>query len=122
MSLSRTTLSLAVLMALAGTASAANADHPAVGRALGLIKSNASALRASGADQYVVRDVIVDRDGTEHVRFNRTYAGLPVIGGDFVVHSKGGQFKSASLTQSAPVVGGTKMKLTPADAITAAGI
>jgi Zn-dependent metalloprotease len=122
MSLSRKTLSLAVLLALAGTAAAANTDHPAVGRALGLIQTHGSALRASGADQFQVRDVVVDADGTEHVRFARTYAGLPVIGGDVVVHSKGGQFKSASLTQSAVIAGGTRMKLTPADAIVAAGV
>jgi Zn-dependent metalloprotease len=122
MSLSRKTLSFAVLMALAGTAAAANADHPAVGRALGLIQTHGSALRTSGADQFQVRDVIVNADGTEHVRFNRTYAGLPVIGGDFVIHSKGGQFKGASLTQSAPINLSTNAKVKPADAIVAAGV
>ncbi|MDF3101556.1 MULTISPECIES: M4 family metallopeptidase [Burkholderia] len=54
-------------------------------------------------DQFQVRDVIVDPDGTEHVRFDRFHAGLPVIGGDVVVHSSNGQLKQASVTQLAPI-------------------
>ncbi|MFJ9631270.1 M4 family metallopeptidase [Streptomyces sp. NPDC091280] len=33
----------------------------------------------------VARDVIKDADGTVHTRYERTYAGLPVLGGDLVV-------------------------------------
>jgi Zn-dependent metalloprotease len=33
----------------------------------------------------VVRDVIKDADGTVHTRYERTYGGLPVLGGDLVV-------------------------------------
>ena len=33
-----------------------------------------------------VRDVLLDADGAAHVRFDRRYRGLKVIGGDFVVH------------------------------------
>jgi len=33
-----------------------------------------------------VRDVIRDADGSTHVRYDRTFAGLRVIGGDLVVH------------------------------------
>ncbi len=43
------------------------------------------ALRLGGAEQLVVKDTMRDVDGTEHVRYERTYAGLPVIGGDLVV-------------------------------------
>ncbi|OXI93176.1 MULTISPECIES: M4 family metallopeptidase [Burkholderia] len=94
----------------------------AVDKALQLIQQNPSAfsLAAGGAartlkfagpqasapadgDQFQVRDVIVDPDGTEHVRFDRFYAGLPVIGGDVVVHSRNGQLKQASVTQLAPI-------------------
>ena len=31
-------------------------------------------------------DTIIDADGTTHVRIDRTYRGLPVLGGDLVVH------------------------------------
>ena len=38
------------------------------------------------ADQSLtVRSVVTDRDGTRHVRYDRTVDGLPVVGGDLVV-------------------------------------
>jgi len=93
-------LSAAILAALAvaAPAFAAKSDHPAAGRALGLIDGNSAATHRADADRFIAQDVIVDADGTEHVRFDRTYRGLSVIGGDMVVHSKNGQFKAASLT------------------------
>ncbi|MEZ0578734.1 M4 family metallopeptidase [Nocardioides sp. MH1] len=45
-----------------------------------------SALGLSSVQKLVVKDVVRDRDGATHVRYNRTYRGLPVIGGDLVVH------------------------------------
>ncbi|MFF9770781.1 M4 family metallopeptidase [Streptomyces sp. NPDC014636] len=36
-------------------------------------------------EKLVVRDVVEDADGTLHTRYERTYAGLPVLGGDLVV-------------------------------------
>ncbi|MGW7266438.1 M4 family metallopeptidase [Streptomyces sp. NPDC054842] len=36
-------------------------------------------------EKLVARDVIKDKDGTVHTRYERTYAGLPVLGGDLVV-------------------------------------
>lgn len=114
-------LSFAIMMAIGGTAFAANTNSPAVGRALGLIKNNSAAARTSVNDSFIARDVIVDADGTEHVRFDRSYAGLPVIGGDVVVHSRGGQFKSASLTQGAALNLSTKPSLKADDAVVAAG-
>jgi len=121
MSLTPKLLSIAVMMALGGTAAAANTNSPAVGRALGLIQTHASAVRASANDQFVARDVMVDANGTEHVRFDRTYGGLAVIGGDVVVHSRNGQLLSTSLTQRNPLNVGTRPDLSQADAIVAAG-
>ncbi|MDQ0789306.1 M4 family metallopeptidase [Streptomyces sp. B3I8] len=37
-------------------------------------------------EKLVVRDVVKDADGTVHTRYERTYDGLPVLGGDLVVH------------------------------------
>ncbi|MBQ0933335.1 M4 family metallopeptidase [Ideonella alba] len=49
--------------------------------------------------RYSVRDVVIDADGTEHVRLDRQYKGLRVIGGDVVVHSHGsGSFLGVSQT------------------------
>jgi Zn-dependent metalloprotease len=44
------------------------------------------ALRLGDRQALVVKNVQRDVDGVEHVRYERTYAGLPVIGGDLVVH------------------------------------
>jgi Zn-dependent metalloprotease len=42
-------------------------------------------------EKLVVKDVITDADGTTHTRYERTYAGLPVLGGDLVVHDRSGR-------------------------------
>lgn len=47
--------------------------------------ATADTLRLGSKEGLVVKDVLRDADGTEHTRYNRTYAGLPVIGGDLVV-------------------------------------
>ena len=110
---------VAVLALAIGNAPAA--DMPPAGRALELLRRNAPAARASALDQYVVRDVTVDRDGTEHVRFDRTYAGLPVIGGDLVMHSRRGAFRGVSLTQGGPISMSTLPGFDSRSAVVAAG-
>ncbi len=55
----------------------ANATKAATAEELGL----------GAKEKLVVRDVIKDRDGTVHTRYERTYAGLPVLGGDLVVET-----------------------------------
>ncbi|WCN03337.1 M4 family metallopeptidase [Streptomyces sp. M92] len=60
---------------------------------------DANATKAATADdlglgakeKLVVRDVAKDRDGTVHTRYERTYDGLPVLGGDLVVATDGGR-------------------------------
>ncbi|GAA4561619.1 MULTISPECIES: M4 family metallopeptidase [Streptomyces] len=48
-------------------------------------------------EKLVVRDVVKDADGSVHTRYERTYAGLPVLGGDLVVHeSKSGAAKGVT--------------------------
>jgi Zn-dependent metalloprotease len=101
----------------AGTAAAS----PAVDRAAQLVRSHGLALHAAAADRFQARAVIVDDDGTEHVRFERTHAGLPVIGGDVVVHSRGGRFRSASQTQAAVLAIDTRPSLPAAEAMVIAG-
>ncbi|MES9525403.1 M4 family metallopeptidase [Streptomyces capoamus] len=53
----------------------ADADTAAAARRLGL----------GAREKLVVKDVVKDGDGTLHTRYERTYAGLPVLGGDLVV-------------------------------------
>ncbi|MFD9098850.1 M4 family metallopeptidase [Streptomyces collinus] len=38
-------------------------------------------------EKLVVKDIVKDADGTVHTRYERTYAGLPVLGGDLIVHT-----------------------------------
>ncbi|WP_055493624.1 M4 family metallopeptidase [Streptomyces sp. TP-A0356] len=45
----------------------------------------ARAIGLGTQEKLVVRDVVKDADGTLHTRYERTYAGLPVLGGDLVV-------------------------------------
>jgi Zn-dependent metalloprotease len=49
--------------------------------------TTARELKLGSEEALVVKDVLRDTDGGEHVRYERTYAGLPVIGGDLVVHT-----------------------------------
>jgi len=48
--------------------------------------TTAHALGLDGREGLRVRDVVEDSDGSTHVRYDRTFAGLRVIGGDVVVH------------------------------------
>ncbi|WOB26930.1 MULTISPECIES: M4 family metallopeptidase [Xanthomonas] len=95
-------LGAAICCALSFSAVARAADlstTAAVSRAQSLLGNNAAALaNRAPADAFIARDSIVDADGTEHVRFDRTYQGLPIIGGDVVVHSRRGVMRQLSQT------------------------
>ncbi|MFB6956778.1 M4 family metallopeptidase [Streptomyces sp. NPDC056309] len=55
-------------------------------------------------EELVVRDVVQDADGTVHTRYERTYAGLPVLGGDLVVHtSKAGKTQGVTRATKAAI-------------------
>lgn len=74
----------------------------AVARAQALLDGPAAARinRAQG-DAFAATPaaVVVDADGTEHVRFQRVWGnGLPVIGGDFVLHSRQGRLLDVTQT------------------------
>nr|WP_234436116.1 M4 family metallopeptidase [Streptomyces sp. NRRL S-813] len=48
----------------------------------------ARSLHLGPREKLIPKDVVQDTDGTLHTRYERTYAGLPVIGGDLVVHQR----------------------------------
>ncbi|MDK1477030.1 M4 family metallopeptidase, partial [Streptomyces sp. 549] len=55
-------------------------------------------------EKLVVRDVVANADGSTHTRYERTFAGLPVLGGDLVVHrSSSGVVKRVSRSSEAVV-------------------
>ncbi|MFF3097324.1 M4 family metallopeptidase [Streptomyces cyaneofuscatus] len=47
--------------------------------------ATAKGLGLGATEKLVVRDVVLDQDGTTHTRYERTLDGLPVLGGDLVV-------------------------------------
>ncbi|MEU8221788.1 M4 family metallopeptidase [Kribbella sp. NPDC048915] len=115
-----TALGLTSATTASGTPSASPAPSPAaaVAQAKEAIGHNLTALRATTADAFVVKDVIVDSDGSSHVRMDRTIGGLPVLGGDVVVHqTKDGAFKGASLTLGGPANVARTPKLSSAAAL-----
>lgn len=73
-------------------------------RAVAALAAHPGAARKSVEQEFVPKDAITDRDGTTHVRFDRTYAGLPVLGGDLVVHqAPDASLESVSQTLEAPL-------------------
>jgi Zn-dependent metalloprotease len=89
----------AALVSTSGASQAAptaRADRSA--EAIATARANAQDHARLGTGQgLVVRDTVRDANGTSHVRFDRTYRGLPVVGGDLVVHqTRGGSFRSIS--------------------------
>ncbi|MFD7495015.1 M4 family metallopeptidase [Streptomyces sp. NPDC059832] len=94
--------------ATAATSAAAGADHGALAKQLSpsqraelIREANASKadtakdLGLGSQEKLVVKDVVQDNNGTTHTRYERTFAGLPVLGGDLVV-----QENKAGTTQS----------------------
>ncbi len=115
-------ISFAIATILASTAVQAAPNAFAASRAQGLIDSHPGWVNRASGDTFVQRDATVDADGSEHVRFDRLYNGLPVIGGDVVVHSKNGNLKQTSqgmMTSRRPSLAA---KLSADQAITAAGV
>ena len=66
-------------------------------------------------EKLVVRDVVKDGNGTVHTRYERTYAGLPVLGGDLVVETaKSGATKAVVKATRAAIKPATTTAAVPA--------
>ncbi|WP_432026698.1 M4 family metallopeptidase [Streptomyces sp. 1222.5] len=128
-------VSTAALMVTA-LAPAAHADGrptraTAIQNAASALLAHAAGLGLTSAEDTSVRDVIVDKDGTQHVRYDRTYHRLPVLGGDFVVHlAADGGYRSAdratrgriSLASVVPKISGQKAADLAVNALRAANL
>ncbi|MFE1524407.1 M4 family metallopeptidase [Streptomyces rochei] len=106
-----------------GAATAAPAQTPAPGaesvklspaqRAELIRDANATKAETAGdlglgaKEKLVVRDVVKDRDGTVHTRYERTYDGLPVLGGDLVVTSDAGKTERVVKATQKPIAPAT---------------
>ena len=87
----RRTLGLAAAAVLAaGTLGVQTADAarpPArAGSALSALAEHPGAARAADGQAFRATRIIVDPDGATHVRMERSFHGVPVLGGDLVVH------------------------------------
>jgi len=109
----------AAALATAGSTAAAPSNTLSERRADAVADARVSAAAHAGVrgDQgLVVRDTILDANGHSHVRFARTWKGLEVVGGDFVIHQgRHGEFSSVTgarggdfSIRSEPLVAATK--------------
>jgi len=105
-----------------GAPSSAPPHAPSKAQSIAAQQSRAAsagqALGLSTGEGLVVKDVITDSDGTTSVRYNRTFDGLRVIGGDFVSHvDRSGKIKGVNWNGSHKVaVASTTPKVSLASA------
>ncbi|GHE26678.1 hypothetical protein GCM10017673_30770 [Streptosporangium violaceochromogenes] len=77
-----------------------------------LVEAQPTTLRASAKDRFLRRGTVTGKGGVTYVSYTRTYSGLPVYGGDFVVvTNRSGGVLSTSVAQSKPLTVGTTPKV-----------
>ncbi|MEV7281130.1 M4 family metallopeptidase [Streptomyces sp. NPDC093111] len=100
----------ATALALSKTQRAAAIQDAQAGAA-----GTAQSIGLSAQEKLVARDVVKDADGTVHTRYERTYEGIPVLGGDLVVHQKkNGARSTTKATQVRIAVADTTPELSAA--------
>ncbi|WP_446217217.1 M4 family metallopeptidase [Micromonospora sp. IBHARD004] len=120
-------LTSGVLTCVATTAHAATPSAPApessaAARADNLLRSNPGAVQGAGGEAYQAVRTKVDANGAAHTRYTRTYHGLRVYGGDFVIHTApNGNYAGTSVGLAAPLTLGTTAKVGAAAAKASAG-
>ncbi|MEU7927242.1 M4 family metallopeptidase [Micromonospora sp. NPDC049107] len=79
-------------------------DASAAARAATVLQTNPGAVQGSSAESYQVQSTRVDASGAAHTRYTRTYQGLRVYGGDFVIHTApNGTYAGSSVGLAAPL-------------------
>jgi Zn-dependent metalloprotease len=85
-------------------AAALPTEDDAVARADAVLRDKRSAVRAGADDAFTPWNTQIDEDGATHVRYTRTYKGLPVRGGDIVVHHTAeGRFAAAGVANASTI-------------------
>ncbi|MFF7358457.1 M4 family metallopeptidase [Streptomyces filipinensis] len=103
--------------AAAPTALSAAARTSLIQKAQAGAAATAQQIGLGAKEKLVVKDVVKDADGTVHTRYERTYAGLPVLGGDLVVHTKSGRTEGVTRANKAAIkVASLKPQITAAKA------
>ncbi|MCX5216026.1 M4 family metallopeptidase [Kitasatospora sp. NBC_00240] len=96
-------------------------DAQALQDATDQVTAHPQAVLAGSHDTFRARSVQVDAGGTRHVHFDRSYDGLPVLGGDVLVHSgPGGQLDAVTLSLRAPLSLSVTPSVTGKEAVTSA--
>lgn len=85
-------------------------------KAVSLIQQRGGQLGMDGNDSVRQRSRFVDEQGQEHVRFERLYRGLPVLGGDFIVHTGAREDESLTAMVISPLTVSQRPRLTPSEA------
>jgi Zn-dependent metalloprotease len=111
-------LATAVVGAQSGSATGQAVRSPAkAATVVAALQDHPGAARAAAGQRFVVTNTIVDRDGSTHVRMDRRFHGLRVIGGDLVVHTApSGTWEGVSQTLAKPLSVRTSPTLTSARA------
>ncbi|WP_460062560.1 M4 family metallopeptidase [Streptomyces sp. YKOK-I1] len=78
--------------------------------------ATAEELGLGAQEKLLAKDVITDADGTTHTRYERTYGGLPVLGGDMVVHDRDGRTTVTKGSEATLEIPSRTAKLTAAKA------
>jgi Zn-dependent metalloprotease len=122
----------ALVVASLSAAATAGAASPATTRqvdpagdlaaaAVAGLEAHPAAARIGDAQAFEATDALVDPDGTRHVRLDRTYRGLRVLGGDLVVHQAAdGGWKGVSQTLDSVLTLGVTPQVGRAVAVDAA--
>ncbi|MEU6597380.1 M4 family metallopeptidase [Streptomyces flaveolus] len=105
-------------LAAAPTALSAAARTTLIQQAQADAAGTARQIGLGAQEKLVAKDVVKDVDGTLHTRYERTYAGLPVLGGDLIVHtSESGRTEGVTkAAKSAIKVASLKPQITAAKA------
>ncbi|GGO48532.1 peptidase [Streptomyces daqingensis] len=71
--------------------------------------ADAKTLGLGSKEELRVKDVVKNKDGATHVRYARTFDGMPVLGGDMVVHkTKSGKHTGVTKSTKADIAVSTK--------------
>ncbi|SCG61438.1 M4 family metallopeptidase [Micromonospora halophytica] len=90
-------------------------DTAPAARAESLLRSNPGAVQGTSGESYQAVRTKVDGNGAAHTRYIRSYKGLRVHGGDFVIHTApNGAYAGTSVGLAAPLTLATAPKVTVA--------
>lgn len=96
-------------------------EPSAAARAESLLRANPGAVQGASGETYQAVRTKVDASGASHTRYTRTYHGLRVYGGDFVIHTApNGTMTGASVGLDAPLTLSTTAKVSSAAAAASA--